>query len=211
MHQTYLHKASTLNFIIACIVAFGTDHLFRVLKTRVATAHLRALPDLDMTRVEIPALNAGWRAGQHVRLRVLSTAMGWASWLEVHPFTIASVSKTEEGMVLMVKKTGGWTRKMYEVAKTSGYGGDGLGRDMKVVVEGPYGKLFGVFSSPLRRSLISPLFLQAVPAMSSCLASPLLSSSPGEVGLRSHSPPSKTSCKGTSRVRAESRSSSSYG
>ncbi len=39
-----MHKASTLNFIIACIVAFGTDRLFRMLKTRIATAHLRALP-----------------------------------------------------------------------------------------------------------------------------------------------------------------------
>ncbi len=74
------------------------DHLFRMLKTRVATAHLRALPELGITRVEIPTLNAGWRAGQHVRLRVLSTAMGWAGWLEVHPFTIASVTKTEEGI-----------------------------------------------------------------------------------------------------------------
>ncbi len=53
---------------------------------------------------------------------------GWAGWLEVHPFTIASVSKTEEGMVLLVKNTGGWTRKMYEVANTSGYVGDGLGQ-----------------------------------------------------------------------------------
>ena len=179
-------------------------------KTRVATAHLRALPELGITRLEIPTLNAGWRAGQHVRLRVLSMAMGWTGCLEVHPFTIASVSKTEEGMVLLVKNTGGWTRKMYEVAKTSGYGGDGLGRDMKVVIEGPYGKLFGVFNSPVR-FLIASLFLQEVPAMSSCLASPLLSSSLGVAGLRSHSPPSKTSYKGTSRVRVESRSSSSYG
>ena len=138
-------------------------------------------------------------------------AMGLTGCLEVHPFTIASVSKTEEGMVILVKNMGGWTRKMYEVAKTSGYGGDGLGRDMKVVVEGPYGKLFGVFSSPLRRSLISPLFLQAVPAMSSCLVSQLLSSSLAEAGLRSHSPLSQTSYTGTSRARAESNSSSWYG
>ncbi len=40
-------QASTLNFIIACIVAFGTDHLFRMLKTRIATAHLRALPPIS--------------------------------------------------------------------------------------------------------------------------------------------------------------------
>ncbi|KJA18253.1 hypothetical protein HYPSUDRAFT_205502 [Hypholoma sublateritium FD-334 SS-4] len=136
----YMHTPSPLIFIVVCVVAYGMDHVVRMLKTRVATAHLHALPELDMTRVEIPTLNAGWRAGQHVRLRVLSTAMGWASWLEVHPFTIASVSKSEEGMVLMVKKTGGWTGKMFEVAKASEYMGDGnLGRDMKVLIEGPYG------------------------------------------------------------------------
>ena len=182
-----------------------------MLKTRIATAHLRALPELGITRLEIPTLNAGWRAGQHVRLRVLSTAMGWTGCLEVHPFTIASVSKTEEGMVLLVKNTGGWTRKMYEVAKTSGYVGDGLGRDMKVVIEGPYGKLFGVPSSRLLRTLIASLLSQEVPAMSSCLVSQLLSSSSGEAGLRSLSLLSQTSYTGTSRARAESNSSSWYG
>ncbi len=124
-----------------------------------------------MTRVEIPSLNAGWRAGQHVRLRVLSTAMGWASWLEVHPVHDRQRQQDRGGHGAHGQEDGWVTRKMYEVAKTSGYGGDGLGRDMKVVIEGPYGKLFSVFNSPLQRFLIASLFSQEVPAMSSCLAS----------------------------------------
>lgn len=131
-----------LTLIWVSLGAYAMDHLFRILKTRVATAHLRPLPELDATRVEIPSLNAGWRAGQHVRLRVLSTAMGWGAWMEVHPFTIASVTKSEEGMVLLVKKAGGWTKKMYEVAKKNNHQIDnGVGMDVKVIIEGPYGEL----------------------------------------------------------------------
>jgi len=67
--------------------------------------------------------------------------MGTFGWTENHPFTIASVSKTEEGLVLMAKKTGKWTTKLYEMAVTSGYGegGKGTGGNVKVMIEGPYG------------------------------------------------------------------------
>ncbi len=41
-------------------------------------------------------------------------------------------------MVLMVKKAGGWTKQMFEVAKMAGYTEGGLGREVNVVVEGPY-------------------------------------------------------------------------
>jgi hypothetical protein len=60
---------------------------------------------------------------------------------EVHPFTIASVTNTEEGLVLMCKKAGRWTSKMFEMAGTSAYGEQGteVGRNVKVMVEGPYG------------------------------------------------------------------------
>jgi hypothetical protein len=43
-------------------------------------------------------------------------------------------------MVLMCKRTGGWTRKLYEIAKLGGYEQGGAGaREVRVVVEGPYG------------------------------------------------------------------------
>ena len=111
------------------------------MKLRICTARIRPLPELSMTRIEISKLNAGWRAGQHVRLRVLSYGMGWFGWTENHPFTIASVSKTEEGLVLMVKKTGKWTSRLYDLAIASGYGenGKGTGGNVKVMIEGPYG------------------------------------------------------------------------
>lgn len=46
-----------------------------------------------MTLVEIPKITSGWRAGQHVRIRIVSRTMGALRWAECHPFTIASVSK----------------------------------------------------------------------------------------------------------------------
>lgn len=78
-------------------------------------------------------------------MRVLSGAMGWIGWAEVHPFTIASMEKTPEGIVLMCKKTGRWTSRLYEMAKVAGYGaaeeGDGgVARSVMVMVEGPYGR-----------------------------------------------------------------------
>jgi len=107
--------------------------------------------ELESTRIEIPSLNSGWRAGQHVRLRVLSLGMGWWGWTETHPFTIANVANGPEGLVLIVKKSGTWTRRLYDIAKISGYTDGGVGRQVKVMVEGPYGgpghTLFSSFSS----------------------------------------------------------------
>ncbi|KAG6330076.1 hypothetical protein ID866_9013 [Astraeus odoratus] len=137
----YAHQARVLPYICAASAAYGLDHVFRLLKTRLFYARIRPIPDLMSTRVEIPQLNAGWRPGQHVRIRVLSSAMGWIGWAEAHPFTIASVGKTPEGFVLICKKAGGWTGKLYEMAKVAGYGCEsgGMSRSVLVMVEGPYG------------------------------------------------------------------------
>ena len=142
--QIYMHKPATLPYIFASTGLYTFDHVARLIKSRLAIAHVRPLPELDLTRVVIPTINAGWRAGQHVRLRVISFKMGWFGWAEVHPFTIASVAESgPEGMVLMCKRAGGWTRKLYEIAKLGGYeGGSVDGREVRVVVEGPYGSCF---------------------------------------------------------------------
>ena len=120
---------------------YGVDHIVRLIKTRFTKATLRTIPEMGLTRVDIPSLTTGWRPGQHVRLRVLSTAMGLWGTTEVHPFTIASATNTEEGLVLMCKKTGNWTTKLYEMAlKTpSDEQGQRPGKMAQVMVEGPYG------------------------------------------------------------------------
>lgn len=126
-------------YIVACLGIHGFDYTLRVLKTRISTAIIRPLPELATTRIEVRHVNAGWRAGQHVRLRIMSLGMGSCGWTEVHPFTIASVSGGPEGLVLMAKKSGTWTNRLYEMAKASGYTEAGFGRRVTVMIEGPYG------------------------------------------------------------------------
>ncbi|OJA16573.1 hypothetical protein AZE42_03834 [Rhizopogon vesiculosus] len=139
--QVYGHQRSVFPYVIAAAGIFGLDLLIRLIKTRVYNARIRPIPDLMLTRIEIPQLNAGWRAGQHVRIRVLSSGLGWFGWAESHPFTIATAAKTPEGMILLCKKAGGWTGRLYEMAKVAGYGSDegAFGRMVQVMIEGPYG------------------------------------------------------------------------
>lgn len=135
------HEPTCIPYVIGGVFFYALDHIVRAIKTRITTAKLRPIPELRIVRVEVPSLNAGWRAGQHVRLRVLSSSMGWWGWSEVHPFTIANTTQTPEGMVLMCKKTGRWTSSLLSMAQTSSYGESGkeAGRDVTVIVEGPYG------------------------------------------------------------------------
>ncbi|KAJ6466919.1 hypothetical protein C8R45DRAFT_1219257 [Mycena sanguinolenta] len=135
----WFHKPQLHPYIYVALGFFGLDHLLRLVKTRMYDAIIRPLPDMGTTRIEVPNLNAGWRAGQHVRLRILSGALGFTGWAESHPFTIASVSGSPEGLVLMVKKSGDWTNKLFDFAKSGGYTEAGVGRNAKVVLEGPYG------------------------------------------------------------------------
>lgn len=139
--QICYHEPACIPYVIAASVLYGLDHVIRAIKTRFTTATLRTIPEMGLTQVDIPSLSTGWRPGQHVRLRVLSSAMGLWGMIEVHPFTIASATKTEEGLVLMCKRTGTWTNKLFELAQTteSDEQGKEPGRKVKVMVEGPYG------------------------------------------------------------------------
>ncbi|KDQ51898.1 hypothetical protein JAAARDRAFT_40722 [Jaapia argillacea MUCL 33604] len=137
-----LHQPGMTPYVLAAVGFYGFDILMRLVRTRIVTATIHPVPELGLTRVEVPSLNAGWRTGQHIRLRILSIyGMGWWGSTEIHPFTIANVEKTPEGMVLMCKKVGDWTEKLFEMAKVAEYGegGAGAGREVTVMLEGPYG------------------------------------------------------------------------
>jgi ferric-chelate reductase len=142
-----LHNPAIVPYVLAAGIIYGVDHLIRLAKVRVCTARIKPFPELETTHLQIRNLNAGWRAGQHVRLRILSSGLGWWGWTENHPFTIASIPNTEDGLVLMIKHAGehkgSWTTKLYEMAKASGYGESGkiAGRRVKVMIDGPYGWL----------------------------------------------------------------------
>lgn len=89
----------------------------------------------------MPSLRSGWRAGQHVRIRI--PALGLRLGYEGHPFTIASAPDTE-GLVLMCKNTGDWTRALHNLAsqgtdKSNESGSGAASTDVSVIVEGPHG------------------------------------------------------------------------
>lgn len=104
-----------------------------------------------MTRIECANITAGWRAGQHVRLRVLSMGMGLLGCAEVHPFTIAS-SADGQGLVLYCKSVGPWTRNLYRIANKRKVLESGS-PEVRVMIEGPYGGpsnvMFSSFTSAL--------------------------------------------------------------
>lgn len=132
-------------YSIAALVIYLISMVASFTKTRLATAELVVLPGAQTTVVTVPALQTGWRAGQHVRIRV--PALGIRHGLESHPFTIAS-APNGDGLVLMCKAAGNWTQLLYEFA--SGRSGalnlmkGGKIRRMTettVILEGPYGGL----------------------------------------------------------------------
>ncbi|KAF5389898.1 hypothetical protein D9757_003711 [Collybiopsis confluens] len=133
------HLDKARGWIFACVVIYLFDLTLRIIKTRYAIATIRPLDELGLTRVEILKINSGWRAGQHVRLRIISSGMGLTGWIEIHPFTISSIADGPEGLVLHCKKAGEWTNKLFGLSKTSG----SYEEDVKVtvLVEGPYGGL----------------------------------------------------------------------
>lgn len=142
-----LHFPALLPWMVTCAVLYGLDRLLRAFKSSVAVATLTHLPQMDMAYIEVPTIRSGWRAGQHVRLRVLTTGMGLLGWTESHPFTIASASGANDGLVLLCKKAGDWTSKLVNLAKElDTHGGEGQGR-VRVWVEGPFGGSRVVFNS----------------------------------------------------------------
>lgn len=134
------------------MVLYAVDHAIRLARTRYTTAWLTAESGLNggTTLVNVPSLDAGWRAGQHVRIRVIGDT--WFDWFKTwmfgraRPFTIASASNTG-GMLLAIRARGAWTRKLLRMATVDDAAekptepelGSEPGRAVRIIVEGPYG------------------------------------------------------------------------
>jgi predicted ferric reductase len=154
--QTYKHAPITLPYILAATGLIAFDRLARLIRTRYAKAWLTAEHALNggTTLLHVPSLGAGWRAGQHVRLRVVSSAwLGWwTTWLfgRARPFTMAAGSDSC-GIVLSIKAQGSWSRNLLRKSAEAGDArpkerytdaerGRGPSREVRVIIEGPYGK-----------------------------------------------------------------------
>ncbi|KAI0261234.1 hypothetical protein BC834DRAFT_972832 [Gloeopeniophorella convolvens] len=151
---TYMHSHTSLPYILAAVGLYTFDHLARIARTRYTTALITAEDALNggTTLVQVPALGAGWRAGQHVRVRVVSNAWfgWWATWLvgRARPFTVAAGSDSG-GMLLPIKAQGAWTRRLLRMAGgasdarpaekvTDPEHGRAPAREVRMIIEGPY-------------------------------------------------------------------------
>ena len=146
-------------YVLTAVGLYAFDHLARVVRTRHTTGWLTAEHALNRgtTLVHVPSLRAGWRAGQHVRVRVVSG--GWLAWLmtwflcRARPFTIAAGSDSG-GVVLQIKALGSWTCNLLRVAGDADNArparrpeqisidaerGRRSTREVRVIIEGPYG------------------------------------------------------------------------
>jgi ferric-chelate reductase len=138
-------------WFIACALIYAFDLALRVLKSRVCSATVTSPDDASgIVLINIPGLGSGWRAGQHVRVRILSRSLGGVRWAEAHPLTIAGPPRAPDGsgMNLILQRTGAWSRALHALALTDG-AGDRESRMLdkftvdpirvRIVVEGPYG------------------------------------------------------------------------
>ena len=147
-----MHVPFVLPYILAAAAFYAFDHIVRLARTRYTTAWLTAETTLNggTTLVNVPSLDAGWRPGQHVRIRVIGdTWFGWlATWFvgRARPFTIATASNSG-GLLLVIKARGAWTRKLLRVAEAGDATekpaqvelGHEPAREVRIIVEGPYG------------------------------------------------------------------------
>jgi len=84
-----LHVPACIPWCIAAAAIYVADQLARLVKSHIVTARLECVQEIGCTRVSVPGLVQGWRAGQHVRVRVLTTGLGPIGWAECHPFTVS--------------------------------------------------------------------------------------------------------------------------
>ncbi|ORY89065.1 ferric reductase like transmembrane component-domain-containing protein [Leucosporidium creatinivorum] len=149
---------------------YGLDILGRLAGMRVRYVEVEAMEG-GMVRVAMRGLHGGWRAGQHVSLRLFFTPPSPTPFslfrsFEAHPFSISNAppshgilnaSSPERGAELFVRSCGkgSWTGDLYDTAllgrkvaqaqadERAREGGDGRRKTfhMLALVEGPYGGL----------------------------------------------------------------------
>ncbi|THH28732.1 hypothetical protein EUX98_g5458 [Antrodiella citrinella] len=106
------HTIYAVPWIYPPIAFYGLDLTLRLLRYRIKDASLVAI-DQNMTLITIHDCDAGWNAGQHVRLRVFFSGRV----LESHPFTIANAPPTSSclptrGLTVAARVSGDWTRAL---------------------------------------------------------------------------------------------------
>ncbi|KAH9816783.1 ferric reductase like transmembrane component-domain-containing protein [Melampsora americana] len=146
MHTTYAWR-----WTVGVIVIYAVDVTSRTIRYRFKTVQIEALEG-GVTRLRIQGVTDGWRAGQHLRIRLFfpirsrrSCATIWslARPLESHPLSIshgpesASVADTGGSLVLFCSsgRKASWTSDLWEAAEAR------PGMVITGLIDGPYGGL----------------------------------------------------------------------
>ncbi|KAH9812055.1 ferric reductase like transmembrane component-domain-containing protein [Melampsora americana] len=113
------HTPTTHSYVYVSLGCVILDRLLRLIHTRWRTAHFTSLPG-SVTMIEVTGTGTGWKAGQHVYLRVYSPKY----ILEQHPFTIANAPASyspygsNNTLILVTKAHGDYTRKLHDIGLT---------------------------------------------------------------------------------------------
>ncbi|KAJ7112851.1 iron reductase [Mycena crocata] len=109
------HTPFVYPWIFPPIAFYAFDVCLRLLKFRIAVARVHAW-DGGMSIIAIPAASTGWRAGQHIQVRVL---IGGGTFALSHPLTILSAPpdttclSPPPGLLLAARACGPWSRALY--------------------------------------------------------------------------------------------------
>ncbi|POW21264.1 hypothetical protein PSHT_02589 [Puccinia striiformis] len=139
----WLHADCARPFLKASIALLVLDNVLKIFKSKVKRATFTAMPG-GLTRIEVQGINDGWRAGQHVFLRVLKGRQIFEKvnntltfrdisvpnetdiiYSRQHPFTIANApnSSTPYGstdhLLLVAKAAGDFTKRVHHLAGQS--------------------------------------------------------------------------------------------
>jgi ferric-chelate reductase len=159
-----VHTPYAAPWIYVPIALYGLDLALRLIRLRIKDAVLVPVGLRgQMTLVHVADVQAGWKAGQHVRLRVFSGGLVFQS----HPLSILSApsdsSVYPQGvlnpgtLILAARACGDWTRALSTLANptsSSPFSAEedvdsdcnesslfipGGGRHVQVMLDGPYG------------------------------------------------------------------------
>ncbi|KAI8992723.1 iron reductase [Trametes punicea] len=145
------HTIYAVPWIFPPLAFYGFDMLLRMFRYRIKDATLVPV-DNNMTLIHVHDCDAGWVAGQHVRLRVFFSGRVFES----HPLTILNAPPSTScvpgsALTLAARVCGDWTRAINKYAseeqerlalsrnKQDEKGEHSPGAPVQVMIDGPYG------------------------------------------------------------------------
>ncbi|KAL0953023.1 hypothetical protein HGRIS_007227 [Hohenbuehelia grisea] len=113
------HTIYASPWIFPPLAFYAADLLMRLLRVRIKDATLVPVAH-QMTLIRVAGCDAGWLAGQHVRLRVFFSGRVF----EAHPLTISTATpdisciSQSDGILLGARAAGDWTKALNDYAQS---------------------------------------------------------------------------------------------